>query len=392
MMQASHQQAPAYAKPGNSLDAARFESLSGLLSRDPGNAQLRRDCLQAAIASASWIPAEELARSILNTSADDIETRFELATALMGRREFAAAAQELRIILTRRPDIAAAQLNLAMCCYADHGYNEALDLLEARYATGDCTPTVIRMLVSTLHHLNQIEHAVDIASHNEAAARADGPTAGVCALLFLDVDRSAQAARYAAWALAANPDSIDGLTVRATLQAADLDVPQATAHYRRVLELAPQNARAWIGLGTLSLLQQDFSSARTQLETGLLHMPGHLGSWVVLGWTHLLAGDLPVAQQTFQKALELDRTFAETHGALAAVAALERRTTEAQRGIEVALKLDPNCLSAQFATAVLSGAAGNPVAARQLIMTTLAGLGAKSSNRTANFINQLAKQ
>jgi hypothetical protein len=58
---------------------------------------------------------------------------------------------------------------------------------------------------------------------------------------------------------------------------------------------------------------------------------------------------------SFENALALDRNFAESHGGLAVVFALQSQAHKAQEYAEVALKLDRNNISGRYAQALLSG-------------------------------------
>jgi Flp pilus assembly protein TadD len=83
-----------------------------------------------------------------------------------------------------------------------------------------------------------------------------------------------------------------------------------------------------------------------------------------------LAKALDAAQAAFERALGLDRNFAETHAGLASVAAIRGQRAEAERLIEVAQRLDPKCLSAQFARSVLLDQGGKGGEARRVIVRT----------------------
>jgi tetratricopeptide (TPR) repeat protein len=270
------------------------------------------------------------------------------------------------------------RINLAICRHilGDHlGTTEALMPL---YTAGIHDFNIIRLLVSSLHHLGRMNEAMDIVKNNSQAGN-DGPTAGVFALLCLDAEDRQGAAHWAALALTANPDSVDGLITQATLSAAELDSKSAAPQFRRVLELAPTNGRAWVGLGMLAMLEQNFDESRDCLEKGLQELSEHLGTWLVLGWNHLLTGNLAEAKRILLHALELDRTFSETHGALAAIEALQGNRADAQRLISTALRLNSACLSAQYAQAVLDSGAGNSAAARQRILRAATSLGIKTA-------------
>jgi hypothetical protein len=54
----------------------------------------------------------------------------------------------------------------------------------------------------------------------------------------------------------------------------------------------------------------------------------------------------------------MDRNFAESHGALAVVDALQARPADARRGIARALRLDRGCVSAVLAQKLLGRASG----------------------------------
>ena len=97
-------------------------------------------------------------------------------------------------------------------------------------------------------------------------------------------------------------------------------------------------------------------------------MPGHAGSWHGLAWTQLLLGDLVEAERLLDHALEVDRGFAETHGALAVVYARTGRRTMAQEALRRSRGLDPDGFAAQYAQALLD----NPALAGENVMA-LAG-------------------
>ena len=121
-------------------------------------------------------------------------------------------------------------------------------------------------------------------------------------------------------------------------------------------------------------------------------MPTHVGSWLVLAWVHLFSRELESAEQVLHKAEQIDRNFSEVQGALAAVAALRGDVQGAQRGIEVALRLDPKCLSAQFARSVLISRSGDPERGRELIRKTVSGLSPGDGSLLSRVLEEAAKQ
>ena len=354
--------------------ATRLTRLQALLLTDPNNPRLARECTDLALATGDYDFVLQRTKKILAATPDDPTAQFDRASALIGKRKYVDAIAILRDFVARCPDVGPAALNLGLCHYRLTQYTEALAPLEAAYASGDRSAGLLRLLVSTCHHLGLMEKALTLAKANAQPAMKDALLAGVYAIAFLDAKVPREASRWATRALVADPNSIDGLTVGATLDAARMLVVHAREKYERVLELSPENGRAWIGLGTLALLERDLPRAQTLLARGTEYMPGHVGSWHVLAWSYLLGGDLDKAAQILEKSVQMDRNFAEAHGGLAAVAALRGDRAAAERGIDVALRLDPKCLSAQFARSVLMSRSGDVDGGKELIRTTVAKL------------------
>jgi Tfp pilus assembly protein PilF len=356
-------------------DLAQKLSLLKEFSRaDPANQRLARECIELALQAGDYAFALDRLDAVLAGSPEDLRARFDRATALIGQREYAAAIEALRGILSNSPSLVAAQINLGLCHYCRAEYADARLPLDAAYAAGERSADLLRLLVSSYHHLGLMNEAVSLADQNAKSSSTDPVLAGVYALVYLDASQPSKAARWMGKALAGNPNSVDGLTVQATLNAARMLTAHAKEQFERVLQLAADNGRAWIGLGTLALLRRDLPQAKTLLARGLELMPLHVGSWHVLAWTHLISGDLDASEALFQRALQIDRNFAESHGGLASVAALRGDTGAAERGVKVALGLDPACLSAHFARAVLISRAGDAAAAARLIKEKLTGL------------------
>jgi tetratricopeptide (TPR) repeat protein len=350
---------------------AKLNRLKAMLAADPQNVRLARDCVDLALRNGDYDFVLERATDVLRVVPDDAQSQFDRASALIGKKDYRAAIDALRKLLERIPTITAARINIGLCHYALGEYAQALPELQAAYVAGERPPDLLRLLVSTLHHVGLVDEAVAIADENPPPDESGAALPGAYALLYIDADQPGPAAKWAARALAVDPRSIDALIAQGTLDAASMRVASARERYGRVLELAPANGRAWVGLGTLALLDQDFARARELLTRGTQYMPNHPGSWLVLAWTHLLANELDDAERILERALEIDRNFAETHGVLASVHALRGDRAGSEREIEIAQRLDPEGLSAQFARSVLIAQAGDPAAARRLIQESL---------------------
>lgn len=372
--------------------AERYQRLRRLYETDRRNTRLRRDCLDAAVAAGDYEYARDEADLALAAAPGDPTALFDAATARIGLREYPLARDLLERLQALDPVPPAVRTNLALCHYCLRDYEAASRAAVQAYGDGARDAATLRVLVSSYHHLGKVDEARAIADDNDAAARGDGALAGTYALLYLDADDARSAFRWARAALARNPDSLDALVVDATVATAQMDVARAERQYTRVLELAPRSGRAHLGLGSLAMLNQDFAGAKQHVARALDEMGGHVGTWHLMAWAQMMSGDLGEADKALQQALELDRNFAETHGALAAVAALRGDRAAAERCIAVARRLDSASLAAIFAQSVLDRSAGEPDKARQAIMDAAAALSGRHGNALARLIDKVMRR
>jgi tetratricopeptide (TPR) repeat protein len=372
--------------------ASRLQGLQSMLRTDPRNPFLRQQCTELALSSRDYDGLIATADIVLAAQPEDTPAQFDRATGLIGKREYAQALEVLHALRPLQPETYGIDFNIALCHYCLNEYEAALPHLRECFSKGLRDAGLLRLLVTTYHHLGMMEEAAQLCIDNPDPAATDAALAGAYALVLLDVDDSARAARWAGIALRLNPKSIDGRVVQAILLATRLRTEEARAMLESVVADAPQSARAWIGLGSLAMLSQDLASARSLLMRGVELMPGHVGSWHALGWTQFLQNDLQAAQATFEHAMELDRNFAETHGALASIAATQGERESAERLIDVALRLDPDCMSARFAQSVLARRAGDAVQAQAIMDAAAAALGAQQKNSLGQSLSKLLQR
>lgn len=362
-----------------SASDSKLASLRRFLDADPDNSRLRRDYVDTAVAAGEFGLVREIAEKRLATLPADPEAQFDRATALIGLKDFAGALEALRPLDATIPGV---RFNTGLCLFMLHNYAEARPFFQAGYEAGERSASQLRCFLRTLHHLGEVDEAVAIANDNATLVQSDGALAGVCALIYLDANETKRAALCARRALAANPDNIDALVSAGTLSAADLDASNARAAFSRVVDLAPANGRAWLGLGTLSMAARDFPRAAQEIERGLETMPSHVGSWHALAWTHLFSGNLDKAEAVFQHAMELNHNFSETHGSLAVIAAMRGDREAAERGIEVAERLDSECMSSKYARTLL---VSSPEESRQMLIDLVATVPGQGK-RLAEFL------
>src|SRR5262249_37554856 len=83
--------------------AQKLGRLKELARVDPGNERLSRDCIALALEAGDYAFALDRLDVVLARSPEDLQARFDRATALIGNKEYGAASGLLREILQTPP-------------------------------------------------------------------------------------------------------------------------------------------------------------------------------------------------------------------------------------------------------------------------------------------------
>jgi tetratricopeptide (TPR) repeat protein len=223
-----------------------------------------------------------------------------------------------------------------------------------------------------LHRTGGLERACAWAKRADVGQALDQGAAGVASLIAIDASDLVSARRWVAMALkGANLENhpappIEAFVTQATLCLAQRQAGAAIEWSDRALALNPQDGRAWSARAFALMLDGKLGPARLDFTRALEAMPGHIGTWHGQGWAELLMHDVDAAEKSFNTALALDRNFAESHGSLAVVMALKRRTEPAREHAEIALRIDRTNMSGRYAQAILEGGVGDAEAIRKL--------------------------
>jgi len=217
-----------------------------------------------------------------------------------------------------------------------------------------------------LHRLGRLDDGVSWAYGNEAGLAPEA--LGVASLMAFDAGRTGEAERWSQCAIRedAGPIPIEALITQASLQLAAGDTESARYLIDRALEQNAEDGRTWSTKGFVELLDQHFPLAENAFYRAVRFMPMHIGTWNGLGWTAIMNRKYGEATQAFERALEIDRNFAESHGGLAVAHALCGKVDLARISIARAEGLDKDGLAARYANAILSGEAADSQAIRRL--------------------------
>ena len=139
----------------------------------------------------------------------------------------------------------------------------------------------------------------------------------------------------------------------------------------RALALNPNEGRAWSIKGFAQLLVGALPESQALFAKSLESIPEHVGTWHGLGWAQLMAGSQAQALATFQRALDLDRNFAESHGAVAVAMFFDGDRAGAARHADYAHGLGKTSLAGQYARALIDGEAQSTQALQRLARRVL---------------------
>lgn len=341
-------------------DTQDLDQLLGYLKLDPNNMHLLAEAAHAAAACRLFERCRELldryrALAPLPPALLGIEARM-----LMGAGRFQEAVAAYRALLERLPDDHAVKSSLALALVQIGEADSALVHLDED--TTAVWPQAAELRLRLVHASGEIEAAQEEARRLLSLHPGNQSLMAAASVLAVDLGDMEAAAQLATRA-GDLPDS------NATLGLLDLETGNldgADRRFARALELQPDLARAWIGQGLAAMARGATTDAIQPLRRGAEIFGTHLGSWLALGWAHLLAGQQTEAEAVFDHALDLDRTFSEARGSKAVMEALRGNRTAALREVAMARRLDPTSFSAMFAMVLMEAGEGRPEEASRL--------------------------
>lgn len=341
----------------------RLKRLLSYVAADPANTSLRTDAAEHALD----VGEPEIARDLIGEEKGpltDQELNL-LGVAQMQMHDFSQATKALESLVARGSNDPAVKFNLAWSLAMTKQFDGAIELLSPDVTS--VLPQAATLHVQLLHDKGEFEEAAALARHYIEQFPTHEGLAAAVSVLALDVE-DIELARRSAEIGGGHPDALSTL---GTLALGDQQVAQAAELFDRALERNDTVPRAWIGRGLAHLLMNQASAATADIDRGAELFGDHIGSWIAAGWAYLIAGDLKKARERFQRAFGIDENFAESHGSLAVVDALEGHEAEARKRITVAKRLDKECFSAAFAQTLLTARQGRPDAARAIFQKIL---------------------
>lgn len=233
--------------------------------------------------------------------------------------------------------------------------NENAQILSARlhYISGDIDKAV--------HCLNGL---LESSANSEAI--------GLLAMCYLDLMQYEQANKLASHALSINDKQVDALLAISSVALLSHEFLIAKQLVERCLSIMPNLARAWSVKGQCSLLNNELELAYDELKKAINLDFNHIGTWHLLAWACLLLNKTDEAKTSFLAALDINTSFADSHGGLAIIAHIEGDLILAEKLAKKANRLDPNSFTGVYASALLKETSGSPELAEKMVSDQLA--------------------
>ncbi len=337
---------------------AQFERFSGFLTFDPNNISLRLSVIELGIECQMWDLLKQVIYDGLNLDPDNISFRGHAGMLALRDKEYALACSHFEFVAASDNAPSPSILyNFAFSLFYLAEYERAYSILGQIAVSSEMQKMVNVLSARCLHHIGKPEEAIELIEQL-AVAEMDAETQGVFALLLHEVQRTAEASEAANRALSLNPQQLDALLARASLEAESDRYDNARRDYVVATTAHPTCGRAWSGLAQLDMRDMQFDKAQEELELAVKLMPDHIGTWHMLAWIHILHGRAEEAKYAFDRSYEVDRNFGETHGGFAVVAAMQQQRKLSEQHMRRARKLNPEGFSVHYAELLLLKAEG----------------------------------
>jgi tetratricopeptide (TPR) repeat protein len=349
--------------PGSETAAAgpsRLARLLGFLEADPDNLSLIEDAAACAYEEGELDAAGALIERYATAAPLTLRLRNLRGMVAISNQRFDLAAAEFETLLQENPADPGLRFNLAWSRAMLQDFAGAAELIDEQVVA--VAPRAAALKIQSLHHQGRMDEALEVGRGYAERFPQNHEMMGALSAAALDSGDLAVAAAYANKARS-DPE---GLATLGMLELERNHPAEAGRLFDKALGADPHRARALLGKGMVRLAVGDTDAAISLIDEAAELFRTHLGSWVTSGWACLVNGDLVGARRRFEKAMSIDDTFAETHGALAVLDIMQSRMADARRRMDVALRLDRNCFSAALARMLLLQAEGKEATAERV--------------------------
>lgn len=277
-----------------------------------------------------------------------------LGAVFISQQQFDKAEEIFRTLLDKEHNNPALLFNLGLSQYYQRNWESAKDNFTRALEMGAEREHCLPYLAQSHHHLSQYDDA--IAAANEWKSLSNSNRAkGYLALLQMDSGQAVAARELAYEVLKEEPDNSDAAVVVSTYEIEEQEIEAASERLRRVLAVNHDSPRAMFALGLTHLHQLEHDKAISLMEKASAKIPSDTGMKVAIAWAKTSKKDWAGAEKAFLDTIATDRSFADGHGGLAYIYALQGKVDLAKEELKTAQWLDPSSFGAVAAQSVLLG-------------------------------------
>lgn len=336
----------------------RWERLFSMWQSDQNNLPLTVDLIDSLCQAGQFEQCQSVFDSMPKSLADTPEVCAKNIEFLFHLNQIPQALEQAQSLceLTNNHAIALHYLGLAR--YLSGDVQGVLALAELPNLTAETQVLVAR----ALYHKGELSKALALVTS------LDLPEAvGLAAMLYYDCNELDKANHCADMVLSHSDNQMDALLAKASILVNRQQMDEANGFIDRALVLQPHSGRALSVKGQIQFFNTQLDDATETFEQAVKYMPDHIGTWHLLGWCHFVSQRIDLAQQAFEQAMNLDRNFADSHGAIAAVLAVKGELAAAANEAKVALRLNPASYAGLYASAMIAHHSGDEHGASQII-------------------------
>ena len=333
----------------------RLNRLCTYHKQDPNNVELMSDIVEIALTLGELEIAQSMVSSCLLQSPRDAVWEHRQALIWMAQEKISEAKACLLALAERGLMKSGVQYNLAYIAFVEKQFEQSAALLRELLSDDTVAQETLFLLIRVLHHLRRFEEVLELMERFKNTAVMSANTLGAGSLVALDHENVKLAQQFSMQSLEINPLQLEALVTKGTLCLMERKIGEAIDTLKLVQKLKRDDGRTESALGFAFMLNGDIPTALTYLSAATRNMPEHIGTWIAFGWCLLTSESLQEAKNAFQKAIQLDRNFSESYGGLAVCFIKLNDLDSAKEHINLAMRLDVNSMSAQYAQGLIAG-------------------------------------
>lgn len=344
-----------------------WKRLYDMWQSDRNNLPLTVDLIDELLASQQLSECEKVFSMVADELRNSPEVRAKYIELLLRQNQMQQALDKSSELCEQTKNHPVALHYLALSRYLNGDLDGVLSLSENTKLTEQTTI----LLARAHYHNGALDNAMSLVSAIELPE-----AVGLSAMLHYDTNEIEKALNCAEKALTISDSQMDALLAKASCLVNLQQVNAAKPFINKAIEVQPKSGRALSVRGQIELFETHVDEAIATFSEAVKYMPDHIGTWHLLAWSHYLKNDWSQAKEAFDQAMNIDRNFADTHGGLAVIAAMQEDMARATELAKKALRLNPGSYSGLYASAIIAEQSNNNHEAEQII----AGIMASSSH------------